>query len=131
MPAGEVVNRIIKTAKDTGPVGRDNQYGYGMVNPSGALTSEIPAVALNPLDTNAPPGVARFGNAPSAGQAQSAPENLRPGAVGKRAPGANAGFAVASADPEPAASGWWAAAALFVLSGAVGFVVIRRFAHVT
>lgn len=132
MPAGEVVNRIIKTAEDTGPAGRDAEYGYGLIDPYRALTAEIPAVALNPLDTNAPPGVARFGSAPSAGQAQSAPDNLQPGAVGKRAPGANAGFAVASADSEPATSrGWWAAAVLFALSGAVGFVVVRRFAAIT
>ncbi|HEU4348260.1 MAG TPA: S8 family serine peptidase, partial [Actinoplanes sp.] len=131
MPAGEVVNRIIKTAKDLGPTGRDNLYGYGMVNPSGALTAEIPAVAMNPLDTSASPGVAGFGSAPSAGQAQSAPENTRPGAIGERAPGANAGFAVASAGPDRGTTrGWWAAAALFLLSGAVGFVVVRRFAGV-
>jgi type VII secretion-associated serine protease mycosin len=132
MPAGEVVNRILKTAKDRGAAGRDSKYGYGMIDPVGALTAELPTVAINPLDTNAPPGVARFGSAPSAGQAQSAPQNIRPGAVGNRAPGSNAGFAVApDAAPEPTASrGWWAAAALFLLSGAVGFVVIRRFAHI-
>jgi len=132
MPAGEVVNRIIKTAKDRGTAGRDTKFGYGMIDPVGALTAEIPAVAINPLDTNAPPGVARFGSAPSAGQAQSAPQNIRQGAVGERAPGSNAGFAVAPGSaPEPASSrGWWAAAALFAASGAIGFLVVRRFAHV-
>ena len=130
MPAGEVVNRIIKTAKDRGRAGRDNQYGFGMVDPVGALTAEIPAVATNPLDTNQPPGVSGFGNAPSSGQAQSAP-SIQPGEPGSRAPGANAGFAVASGeDPEPASSRrWWAAAALFLLSGAVGLFVVRRFAR--
>jgi serine protease len=131
MPAGEVVNRIIKTARDLGPAGRDARFGYGLVNPSGALTAEIPAVVMNPLDTNAPPGVAGFGSAPSDGQAQSAPENLRPGAAGRRAPGANAGFAVASDDPADRAPHGWAAAVLLALSGALGFFVIRRFAKIT
>jgi serine protease len=131
MPAGEVVNRIIKTARDLGPAGRDARFGYGLVNPSGALTAEIPAVVMNPLDTNAPPGVAGFGSAPSDGQAQSAPENMRPGAAGRRAPGANAGFAVASDDPADRAPHGWAAAVLLALSGALGFFVIRRFAKIT
>ncbi|HEU4346224.1 MAG TPA: type VII secretion-associated serine protease mycosin [Actinoplanes sp.] len=132
MPASEVVNRIIKTAEDRGTPGRDSQYGYGLVDPAGALTAEIPAVVINPLDTNAPPGVARLGSAPSAGRAQSAPQNVTPGAVGDPAPGANAGFAVASPGPQASSSrGWWAAASLFLLSGAVGFVVIRRFANIS
>jgi serine protease len=130
MPAGEVVNRIIKTATDRGPNGRDNKFGFGMVNPTGALTAELPAVTLNPLDTNASPGISGFGSAPSDGQAQSAPDFLRPGTV-DRVPGSNAGVAVAAPSPEPSTNGgWWVAAALFLLSGIVGVVVIRRFGSV-
>ena len=72
MPAGEVVNRIIKTAKDRGPAGRDGQYGFGMVDPTGALTAEVPAVLRNPLDTTASPGIARLRQRPG----------RRPGPVG-------------------------------------------------
>ncbi len=133
MPAGDVVNRIIKTAKDRGPAGRDAQYGFGLVDPTGALTAEVPSVATNPLDTAPPPGVARFGSAPVAGQAQSAPDNREPGAVGTRAPGANAGVVVSAGhaiEPE-SGTGWWAAAGLFALSAMAGVVVVRRFANVT
>jgi hypothetical protein len=133
MPAAEVVNRIIETAEDRGPAGRDAQYGFGMVDPTGALTAEVPAAATNPLDTSPPPGVARFGSAPAAGQAQSAPDNRTAGTVGTRVPGANAGVAVTAGESaqQDSGPGWWAAAGLFLLSAAAGLVVIRRFADVT
>jgi serine protease len=75
MSAADVVNRIINTARDLGPAGRDEQFGFGAVNPTAALTSDIPAVTSNPLDTTASPGVARFGAAP--GSAQAAPAAKR------------------------------------------------------
>jgi type VII secretion-associated serine protease mycosin len=133
MPAGEVVNRIIKTAKDRGAAGRDATYGYGMVDPTGALTAEVPAVASNPLDTAPPPGIARFGSAPVSGQAQGAPANVKGGTVGARVPGANAGWVVGSGQGEPSGGlgRWWVAAGLLVLSLLVGLITVRRFAHVT
>jgi type VII secretion-associated serine protease mycosin len=133
MPAGEVVNRIIKTAEDRGPAGRDAQYGFGMVDPTGALTAEVPAVASNPLDTSPPPGVARFGSAPVSGQAQSAPDARATGTTGTRVPGSNAGVVVTAGKPleQDSRPGWWAAAGLFVLSAVAGLVVVRRFAGVT
>ena len=132
MPAGEVINRIIKTAKDRGIPGRDDQYGYGMVDPTGAVTAEVPAVLDNPLDTTPSPGVARFGSAPASGQAQSAPDDPKGGTVGARVPGANAGWAVPPGQVEPSADdhGWWAAGLLLLLSLLVGMVTVRRFAHV-
>jgi type VII secretion-associated serine protease mycosin len=133
MPAGEVVNRIIKTAKDRGPAGRDTQYGYGLVDPTGALNAEVPGVVTNPLDTAPPPGIARFGNAPVSGEAQGAPANIKGGTVGAQVPGANAGWAVSAGQDETSShSGrWWAAAGLLVLSGLVGLITVRRFAHIT
>jgi serine protease len=133
MPAGEVINRIIKTARDRGPAGHDSTYGYGMVDPAGALTAEVPAVADNPLDTTPSPGIVGFGSAPASGQAQSAPDNLIRGSVGTRVPGANAGTAVPTAQAPPAEDnrGWWLAGTLFLLSVLVGLVTIRRFAHLT
>ncbi|AGL21407.1 type VII secretion-associated serine protease mycosin [Actinoplanes sp. N902-109] len=131
MPAGEVVNRIIKTAQDRGIPGRDNEYGYGMVDPTAALTAEIPAVQQNPLDTTASPGVARIGSAPSAGQAQSAPDAIGKGTAGARVPGSNAGSPMAGSVPAPARHGWWAAAALFLISALAAALTIRRFARLT
>ncbi|MFI5932446.1 type VII secretion-associated serine protease mycosin [Actinoplanes sp. NPDC051494] len=132
MSAGEVVNRILKTAKDRGQPGRDDQYGYGMVDPAGALTAEVPAVLHNPLDTTASPGIARFGSAPASGQAQSAPDNAAQGTVGARVSGSNAGSAItAGGTPTGSSRGWWAAAALFLLSVLATLFAIRRFAHAT
>jgi serine protease len=133
MPAGEVVNRIIKTAEDRGPAGRDTMYGFGLVNPTGALTAEVPAVATNPLDTAPPPGVARLGSAPVSGQAQGEPANAKGGAVGAKVPGLNAAWTDGSGQGEPSRRNgrWWVAAGLLALSGLVGLLTLRRFAHIT
>ena len=117
MPAAEVINRIIRTAKDRGAPGRDSEYGYGQVDPTAALTAEVPAVVNNPLDTSPPPGVSRFGNAPAAGQALSAPDGDAGGPVSARASGATAGWAIEPpAEPASGASGtWWSAGAFFLI----------------
>ncbi|GIM65531.1 hypothetical protein Aau02nite_17820 [Amorphoplanes auranticolor] len=128
MSAAEVVNRIIKTAEDRGPAGRDGQYGYGLVDPTGALTAEVPAVVRNPLDTTASPGIAGFGNAPASGQAQSAPNNA---VVGARVPGVHGTAARAGDAESPTSSrGWGAAGLLFLLSVVAAILTFRRFARV-
>ena len=134
MPAGEVINRIIRTAKDRGTPGRDNVYGYGMVDPTGALTAEVPAVVDNPLDTTPDPGVSRFGDAPASGQALSAPDSGQIGTTGtRRVPGANAGQVVPAAVDEPGGRGgslgWWIAGGLLLISIVAGLLTVRRFAH--
>lgn len=65
MSAGDVVQRLISTARDLGPAGRDDRFGFGMIDPVGALNAEVSEVYRNPLDDGeAPPGVAGFGPAP-------------------------------------------------------------------
>jgi subtilisin family serine protease len=49
--APSVIERLIRTAKDLGPPGRDEQYGYGVMRPLLALTDPVPAVSANPLGT--------------------------------------------------------------------------------
>jgi len=49
LTAANVINRMIRTANDLGDVGRDDRYGYGQVNPLGAVTAELDVVARNPL----------------------------------------------------------------------------------
>ncbi|MFC0037095.1 S8 family peptidase [Actinomadura rayongensis] len=49
MSAREVVQRIIATAKDVGPSGKDEQTGYGLVMPYRALTANVPKNATNPV----------------------------------------------------------------------------------
>jgi serine protease len=129
MPAGEVINRIIRTAADRGAPGRDPVYGFGLVDPAAALTAEVPPVFDNPLDTSPPPGIARFGAAPVAGQAQSAPDDAtaRPPAPAF----AQAGTAPAIGPAGTRRHGWWAAALLFLLSAVAAGVTIRRFATAT
>lgn len=55
MNAASVVNRLVKTADDKGPKGKDPQYGHGIVNPVRALTTDIPDVQQNPLGSLAKP----------------------------------------------------------------------------
>ncbi|WP_344819998.1 type VII secretion-associated serine protease mycosin, partial [Actinoplanes cyaneus] len=91
MSASDVINRIIRTAKDRGAPGRDDAFGFGLIDPTGALTAVVPEAASNPLDNTPPAGVARFGSAPAPGEAQSAPSGdtgQQPAAV---VPGTNSG----------------------------------------
>ena len=59
MSAPNVINRMIRTARDLGPAGRDDRYGYGEVDPVAALTAKVPVVRLNPLEPP-PPAVQRL-----------------------------------------------------------------------
>ena len=49
MPAREVVQRILATAKDVGKPGWDDVTGYGLVRPYRALVDNVPATAPNPV----------------------------------------------------------------------------------
>jgi serine protease len=135
MPAGEVVNRIIRTAQDRGAPGRDAEYGFGLIDPVGALTADVAHVLDNPLDTTPSPGVAKFGSAPASGEAQSAPEeSARPSGDASPVPGGNTGAwaaPAASSAPTGVPTARWIAIVLFVLSAAVAAMTIRRFAATT
>jgi type VII secretion-associated serine protease mycosin len=56
LKASEVVRRLTATAIDKGAPGRDPDYGYGIVNPVGALTADLPTEAAStaPAATKAP-----------------------------------------------------------------------------
>ncbi|PWK90599.1 type VII secretion-associated serine protease mycosin [Lentzea atacamensis] len=49
LPAKDVVNVLIKTAKDLAEPGRDEATGFGLIDPMGALTAQLPPVERNPL----------------------------------------------------------------------------------
>ncbi|MFI5906243.1 type VII secretion-associated serine protease mycosin [Dactylosporangium sp. NPDC051541] len=49
MSAANVINRLIGTAKDLGPRGRDDRFGYGEVDPAAALRTDVGEVSDNPL----------------------------------------------------------------------------------
>jgi subtilisin family serine protease len=55
LTAGEVVNRLTATAIDKGPPGRDDEYGYGLINLVGALTAKVPPAGSA---TQTPPAAA-------------------------------------------------------------------------
>jgi type VII secretion-associated serine protease mycosin len=50
LSAVEVIHRLTATADDKGPPGRDDEYGYGIVNLVSALTADVP-----PLTPSATP----------------------------------------------------------------------------
>ncbi|SCL18909.1 type VII secretion-associated serine protease mycosin [Micromonospora inyonensis] len=47
--AADVVNRLVSTARDAGPPGRDDRYGFGRLDLVRALTADVPPVDANPL----------------------------------------------------------------------------------
>ncbi|GGM67305.1 hypothetical protein GCM10012275_42360 [Longimycelium tulufanense] len=51
LDAANVVNRLVRTAQDVGPPGRDDATGFGVVRPLEAVRAEVPTVPENPLGT--------------------------------------------------------------------------------
>lgn len=49
MPARQVVQRLIATAKDFGPPGKDDMLGYGVISIPRALKQDVPDTAPNPV----------------------------------------------------------------------------------
>ncbi|GAA4234973.1 type VII secretion-associated serine protease mycosin [Actinomadura meridiana] len=49
LSARQVVQRLIATAKDFGPPGKDHMLGYGVIRIPRALTQDVPANAPNPV----------------------------------------------------------------------------------
>lgn len=127
MSAATVVNRLITTAGDLGAVGRDDRYGYGLVDPVAALTVGVSTVERNPLDTNAPHGVAGFGAAPGVAATTSG-ETSADQPVGGRAQGAHTDWnAQAASEPEHSKRGWAIAFGILVtLVAAAAAITLRR-----
>jgi subtilisin family serine protease len=61
LSAAEVVHRLEATATDAGPPGRDDEYGYGILNLVGALTAEVLPLppSASPTKPAPPPPVAQ------------------------------------------------------------------------
>ncbi|TQO19281.1 subtilase family protein [Rhodoglobus vestalii] len=49
LDAANVINRIVKTAHDTGAPGTDAIYGYGLIDAEDAVKARIPLVDKNPM----------------------------------------------------------------------------------
>ncbi|MEU4382244.1 type VII secretion-associated serine protease mycosin [Micromonospora echinofusca] len=127
MPAGDVVNRLLTTARDIGPTGRDDRFGYGMVDPVAALDAEVGPVGRNPLDDQSSPGVVGFGPAPGAAQPDLAGVGGDP--RGFTVPRQQSRWAAqpAGTQEETTPEQLWTGAAFFValLTGAA--LMVRRF----
>ncbi|MBM7079658.1 S8 family serine peptidase [Micromonospora sp. MMS20-R1-14] len=66
LPAAEVVHRLTATAVDKGPPGRDDEYGYGVIDLVAALTADVPPLGFEGA-TVTPPGGATSAAAQPAG----------------------------------------------------------------
>lgn len=62
LDAANVVNRLIRTARDRGAPGRDPEYGFGVVDVLAALTESVPEVDGNPLLAAASPSPTAAGD---------------------------------------------------------------------
>lgn len=128
MSAGDVVNRIISTAHDLGPSGRDDRFGFGRIDPVAALTADVETVGRNPLDDGAAPGVSGFGRAPELSGASTAP--VGPEQLDAQAPAPPKRWAARPAgmpsEPQPR-GGLDGALLMVVLAGAAVLVIwVRR-----
>ncbi|MGS2613018.1 type VII secretion-associated serine protease mycosin [Micromonospora sp. LZ34] len=126
MSAGDVVNRLLATARDIGPAGRDDRFGFGLVDPVAALDAEVAPVGRNPLDDHSSPGVVGFGPAPGSAEAAGAGADPLGGWTSPRQQSRwTAQPAGAEHDSTP--ERLWTGAALFValLTGAA--LMVRRF----
>jgi type VII secretion-associated serine protease mycosin len=54
LPAEEVAHRLTATAIDKGPPGRDDEYGYGVIDLVAALTADVPPVGFGSATASAP-----------------------------------------------------------------------------
>ncbi|WP_436970637.1 type VII secretion-associated serine protease mycosin [Micromonospora avicenniae] len=70
LPAREVVHRLTATAIDKGPPGRDDEYGYGVIDIVAALTADVP-----PLGFESPTPSELAGGGPSTTAAAAPPDD--------------------------------------------------------
>ncbi|MFG2047160.1 type VII secretion-associated serine protease mycosin [Micromonospora sp. NPDC048935] len=56
LPAREVAHRLTATAVDKGPPGRDDEYGYGVIDLVAALTADVPPLGFESVSAPADAG---------------------------------------------------------------------------
>lgn len=111
---------------DLGWAGRDDRFGYGLVDPVAALNGEVPLIGRNPLDDESSPGVAGFGSAP--GPAVEGAATGRLGQFGQPTTGSGARWAArpAGGQDDHASEQLWSGAALFIALVSDTVMVVRR-----
>jgi hypothetical protein len=98
-----VVHRLTATARDAGPAGRDDEYGFGVLDLPAALTADVP-----PLPATGPSAVAA------------------PGATTPRRPAPVAGRDETGAPLGLAAVGLGCLLLVFATGGAAVWFLMRR-----
>ncbi|MEU1588981.1 S8 family serine peptidase [Micromonospora sp. NPDC005710] len=63
LPAREVAHRLTATAVDKGPPGRDDEYGYGVIDLVAALTADVPPLGFESVSAPAGDGATTTANA--------------------------------------------------------------------
>ncbi|MGI5525466.1 type VII secretion-associated serine protease mycosin [Micromonospora sp. CA-259024] len=64
LPAREVAHRLTATAVDKGPPGRDDEYGYGVIDLVAALTADVPPLGFESVSAPAGAGPTTAGARP-------------------------------------------------------------------
>lgn len=59
LPVEEVAHRLTATAIDKGTPGRDDEYGYGVIDLVAALTADVPPLGFESAAASAPAGASR------------------------------------------------------------------------
>ncbi|MFC5923615.1 S8 family serine peptidase [Micromonospora vulcania] len=59
LPASEVAHRLTATAVDKGPPGRDDEYGYGVIDLVAALTADVPPLGFESVSAPSTTAVAQ------------------------------------------------------------------------
>ena len=76
LSAEEVVHRLTATAVDKGKPGRDEEYGYGVLDLVAALTADVPPLEGSPAPSNSEPaGAEPTGAGPAAPDPDNASSN--------------------------------------------------------
>ncbi len=67
LPAAEVIHRLTATAVDKGPPGRDDEYGYGVIDLVAALTADVPPLGFEGATVTPPSGATSAAAQPAGG----------------------------------------------------------------
>jgi type VII secretion-associated serine protease mycosin len=131
LSAADVVNRLVTTAEHLGEPGRNPVFGFGLVDPLGALTERVPQVRGNPLDTKAHSRATGLGPAPDIPGRVISPESVdRRAAEPAGQPAGGAGDERPPAGPARPGGGMvWVLAGFTTLL--VGAAAVRRRVNAT
>jgi membrane-anchored mycosin MYCP len=116
LSAPDVISRLIRTADDAGPAGRDPEYGFGRLDILAALTTGVPHVTRNPLGTPLTAEPTTTTTPATTSPATTSPTTIRPTTTTRPPPRA--------AEPDTSSGVRGAAIGEFVFLGALVLVLL-------